>query len=62
MVAKLTFHPLGAADCTRLDLADARKILVDYADMRDPNDAWDRRVDLPCRTEDRFARGQTRLL
>ena len=48
MVAKLTFHPLGDADCTRLDLADARKILVDYADMRDPSDAGDRRVDLPA--------------
>jgi len=48
MVAKLTFHPLGDADCTRLDLADERKILVDYADMRNPNDAWDRRIDLPA--------------
>jgi hypothetical protein len=48
MVAKLTFHPLGDADCTRLDLADERKILVDYADMRNPSDAWDRRIDLPA--------------
>jgi hypothetical protein len=48
MTAKLTFHPLGNADCTRLDLADGKKLLVDYADMRNPKDAWDRRIDLPA--------------
>lgn len=47
MTAKLTFHPLGNADCTRFDLADGRKLLVDYADMRNPEDPWDRRIDLP---------------
>lgn len=46
MTAKLTFHPLGNADCTRLDLADGRKMLVDYADMRNPSDPMDRRIDL----------------
>jgi hypothetical protein len=47
MTAKLTFHPLGNADCTRFDLADGKKMLVDYADMRNPDDPWDRRIDLP---------------
>jgi len=47
MTAKLTFHPLGNADCTRFDLADGQKMLVDYADVRNPNDQWDRRIDLP---------------
>lgn len=47
MTASLTFHPLGNADCTRIDLADGRKILVDYADMRNPADPNDRRCDLP---------------
>jgi hypothetical protein len=47
MTAKLTFHPLGNADCTRFDFADGRKMLVDYADMRNSNDPWDRRIDLP---------------
>ena len=47
MTAKLTFHPLGNADCTRIDLADDRKILIDYADMRNPDDRWDTRIDLP---------------
>lgn len=47
MTAKLTFHPLGNADCTRFDLADGRKLLVDYADMLNRNDPGDRRCDLP---------------
>lgn len=47
MTASLTFHPLGNADCTRLDLADGQKILIDYADMRNDDDPYDKRVDLP---------------
>ena len=47
MTATLTFHPLGNADCTRFDLADGKKMLVDYANMGNPNDPSDRRVDLP---------------
>lgn len=46
MTARLTFHPLGAADCTRIDLPDGRKVLVDYADMRNDNDPLDKRIDL----------------
>ncbi len=48
MTAILTFHPLGNADCTRFDLADGKKLLIDYADMRNPDDRWDRRIDLPA--------------
>jgi hypothetical protein len=48
VTATLTFHPLGNADCTRLDLADGKKLLIDYADMRNPDDRWDRRIDLPA--------------
>lgn len=47
MTAKITFHPLGNADCTRLDLADGQKVLVDYADVRNADDPSDRRIDLP---------------
>lgn len=47
MTAKITFHPLGNADCTRIDLADGRKMLVDYADMRNSKDPADKRIDLP---------------
>jgi hypothetical protein len=47
MTARLTFHPLGNADCTRIDLADGKKLLIDYADMRNHDDQWDRRINLP---------------
>ena len=46
-MAILTFYPLGNADCTRIDLKDGRKILVDYADMRNPADAGNACIDLP---------------
>ena len=46
MTAKLTFHPLGNTDCTRIDI-NGRKMLVDYADKRNPADIWDARIDLP---------------
>jgi len=44
---KLTFFPLGNADCCRIDLHDGRKILFDFANMRDPKDENDKRCDLP---------------
>ncbi|WP_118137049.1 hypothetical protein [Oceanicella sp. SM1341] len=47
MTATLTFHPLGNADCTLIDFANGQKMLVDYADMRNANDPFDKRVDLP---------------
>jgi hypothetical protein len=43
---KLTFHNLGNADCCRIDLANGKKLLVDYAAVADPDDQSDRRVDL----------------
>ena len=45
--AKITVYPLANADTSRLDLRDGRKMLVDYADMRNPADARDKRIDLP---------------
>jgi len=48
MPAKAHFFPLGNADTLRLDLADGRKILVDYADMRCADDPADLRCDLPA--------------
>lgn len=33
MVAQVHFFPLGNADTLRLDRADGRKVLVDYAAM-----------------------------
>lgn len=47
MVAQAHFFPLGNADTLRLDLADGRKVLVDYADIRCADDEDDVRCDLP---------------
>jgi hypothetical protein len=47
MSTKITFFPLGNADCFRIDLANGRKLLIDYADKRDREDPYDKRVDLP---------------
>ena len=44
---KLTFYPLGNADCCRIDLADGRKVLKDYANMRNADDPDEKRCDLP---------------
>lgn len=44
---KLTFYPLGNAETLRIDLENERKILIDYADRRDPDNKFDLRCDLP---------------
>ncbi len=46
---KVTFFPIGNADCLRIDLQCGRQILFDYADMRDPEDENDLRIDLPSK-------------
>ena len=46
-MAKITVYPLGNADCYRIDTAAANKLLFDFADMRDPKDADDKRAKLP---------------
>lgn len=46
MTAKLTFYPLGNADTLAIDLRDGRRMLIDYANVRDPNDRFDLRCDL----------------
>jgi hypothetical protein len=43
---KLTFHPLGNADCCRIDLENGKKLLFDYANVADPDDTNDRRINL----------------
>jgi hypothetical protein len=45
---KLNFFPLGNADCCRIDLDSGRKLLFDYANVRDPKDDKDKRCDLPA--------------
>jgi hypothetical protein len=48
----VTFHNLGNADSTRISLDCGRKVLFDYANMRDPNDDEDLRCDLPKELRD----------
>jgi hypothetical protein len=43
---KITFFPLGNADCCRIDTSNGRKFLFDYANRRDPKDKLDKRIDL----------------
>jgi hypothetical protein len=46
MAACITVFPLGNADALRLDLADGRKVLVDFGNQGDPDDVDDLRCDL----------------
>ena len=46
VIHRLTFFPLGNADCCRIDLDGGRQILLDYAAVRDPKDPNDLRCDL----------------
>lgn len=43
----ITFYPIGNADTTLIELKNDQKILFDYANMRDPTDDEDKRIDLP---------------
>ena len=45
---RMTFYPLGNADTTKIDLANGRTLLFDYANTRDPDDHNDLRIDLPA--------------
>jgi len=44
---KITIYNLGDADTSRIDLANGKKILIDFADMRCYDDPKDKRADLP---------------
>lgn len=43
---KMTFYPLGNADCCKIDLDNGKKLLFDYADMHDDEDGNDLRINL----------------
>jgi hypothetical protein len=49
---KMTFFPLGNADCCRTDLECGKKILFDFAATRDPENEDDLRCDLPKELRD----------
>ncbi|GAA4422355.1 hypothetical protein [Bremerella cremea] len=46
---RMTFYPLGNADCCLIDLENEKKILFDFGDQGDPDDLYDKRIDL-CAT------------
>ncbi len=59
-MARITFYPLGNADCYRIDLESGRKLLFDYADTRCADDPQDKRSDLPVELrKDLTAAGRT---
>jgi hypothetical protein len=49
---KFTFYPIGNADCSLMELADGQRLLFDFADMRDPDDDEDLRIDLSAAVRD----------
>ena len=49
---KLTFYPLGNADCCLIDLDNSQKILFDYADVGNSDEDDDLRIDLPKELRD----------
>ena len=57
MSATITFHPLGNADCTRIDMKDGRKMLIDYAHMAG-GDPASNLIDLPRALRDNLRAAQ----
>lgn len=45
-MSRLTFYPIGNADTCLIDLANGKKVLFDFADMRCGDDEDDKRIDL----------------
>lgn len=43
---KITFYPLGNADCCKIDLDNGRKLIFDYAHTKLSEDKNDKRIDL----------------
>lgn len=43
---KMTFYPLGNADCCLIDLDNGKKVLFDFGAQRDPENESDKRIDL----------------
>lgn len=41
-----TFYPIGNADTCLIELEKGKKLLFDYANMRDPDDESDKRIDV----------------
>lgn len=46
-MATITFYPLGNADCSLIEFADGRLMLIDYYKGKDNDDEEDKKVKLP---------------
>ena len=54
-MTRITFHPLGNADCARITLDDGRRILIDYANTHKVGDKY---IDLPTALRDDLRRAK----
>lgn len=54
MTHRLTFFPLGNADCCLIEVADGRLLLFDYAHRGEADDPNDHRIDLPAALRERL--------
>lgn len=43
----ISFYPIGNADTTLIELGNEQRVLFDYANMKNPSDPDDKRIDLP---------------
>ena len=51
---KATFFPIGNADTCLIELSNGRRVLFDFADMRNADDQYDLRCDLEKELRDRM--------
>ncbi len=52
----ITFFPIGNADCCLIDLPGGQKLLFDYANLRNPDDSQDLRIDLAATIQDKLGK------
>ncbi len=50
----VTFFSIGNADCSLIELTGGQKLLFDYANLRNPDDSKDLRVDLAAAVRDKL--------
>lgn len=54
----VTFYPLGNADSIKINLANGRSLLFDYANTRNPDDGDDLRIDLAAQLQTELSKAQ----
>lgn len=53
---RLTFYPIGNADCCFVEVESGKNLLFDYADMRNSDDETDFRIDLKTAIKNKIKR------